>query len=90
MMQLAARRSLSSAVHSVASCRIVRAMDERFDALETKVAYHDKELAELHAVVYQQQLVIERLQAQLSRATEQLKWLGVEGDTEKHQKPPHY
>ncbi len=65
-------------------------MEERFDVLETKVAYHDKELSELHEVIYRQQRVIDRLEAELSRLTSQLKSLGFEGDTDKDQKPPHY
>lgn len=65
-------------------------MDERFDVLETKVAYHDKELSELNSVVYQQQLVIDRLNSQLERVSAQLKLLGIEGNGEKYEKPPHY
>ncbi len=65
-------------------------MERRFELLETKLAYHDKDLAELHEVIYRQQLVIDRLEAQLSRVTTQLKGMGIEGDPEKDQKPPHY
>jgi uncharacterized coiled-coil protein SlyX len=64
-------------------------MEERFTVLETKIAYHDAELAEVSSVVFRQQRAIEALQAQLKRLTDQLKQLGFEGDTG-DQKPPHY
>ncbi len=63
-------------------------MEDRFQILETKLAYHDNDLAELNATVYRQQLIIERLQTQLKLVTEQLKGLGIDLDPE--QKPPHY
>lgn len=65
-------------------------MDERFCILETKVSYHDKDLAELNETVYRQQRVIEQLQAQLKLIGEQLKTLGIDIDPTRHQKPPHY
>jgi uncharacterized coiled-coil protein SlyX len=58
--------------------------------LETKVAYHDGELAELSNIVFRQQQAIELLQSQLKRLTEQLKALGFEADPSEFQKPPHY
>lgn len=64
--------------------------EERFCALETKVSYHDKDLAELSQTVFRQQQVIERLQAQLKLVTEQLKGMGIELDPSRHQRPPHY
>lgn len=65
-------------------------MEERFCVLETKVSYHDRDLAELSKVVFRQQQVIERLQAQLKLVTDQLKTMGIELDPTRHQKPPHY
>jgi SlyX protein len=64
--------------------------EERFCILETKVSYHDKDLAELNETVFRQQQVIDRLQAQLKLVTDQLKGMGVELDPSRHQKPPHY
>lgn len=63
-------------------------MEERFQSLETKLAYHENDLAELNTTVYRQQQVIERLQAQLKLVTEQLKGMGIELAPD--QKPPHY
>lgn len=65
-------------------------MEERFCILETKVSYHDKDLSELNQIVFRQQQLIERLQAQLKVVTEQLKGMGIEVDPSRHQKPPHY
>jgi uncharacterized coiled-coil protein SlyX len=64
--------------------------EERFLVLETKLAYHEHHLAELDAVIFNQTRAIEQLQAELKRATEQLKLLGFEGDASQFQKPPHY
>jgi SlyX protein len=65
-------------------------MEERFCVLETKVSYHDKELADLNEIVFRQQQIIERLQLHLKLITEQLKALGIEVDPSRDQKPPHY
>ena len=65
-------------------------MEERFCILETKVSYHDKDLAELTETVFRQQQLIERLHAQVKLVTEQLKGMGIELDPSRHQKPPHY
>lgn len=65
-------------------------MEERFCTLETKVSYHDRDLAELNETVFRQQQVIERLQAQLKTISEQLKGIGIEVDPTRDQKPPHY
>jgi SlyX protein len=64
--------------------------EERFCILETKVSYHDKDLAELNATVFRQQQQLERMQAQLKQVTDQLKGMGLEVDSSRHQKPPHY
>lgn len=65
-------------------------MEERFTVLETKISYHENDIAELNQVIYQQQQKIDRLETQLQRIVIQLKQLGIEGDPEPHQKPPHY
>lgn len=65
-------------------------MEERFMVLETKVSYHDNDLAELNQVIYLQQQKLDLLEAQMRRVIVQLKLLGIEGDPDPHQKPPHY
>ncbi len=65
-------------------------MEERFCILETKVSYHDRDLAELSETVFRQQQVIDRLQTQLKTITDQLKSAGIEVDPTRDQKPPHY
>jgi uncharacterized coiled-coil protein SlyX len=64
--------------------------EERFCVLETKVSYHDKDLAELTETVFRQQQLIERMQGQLKLVTDQLRGMGIELDPSPHQKPPHY
>lgn len=65
-------------------------MEERFLRIETKLAYAENEVHELSKVVYEQGVVIEQLQVQLSRMNQQLKSLGFEGDGSRDQAPPHY
>jgi uncharacterized coiled-coil protein SlyX len=65
-------------------------MEERFNLLETKVAYHDNDIAELNTVIFRQQQAIDRLEKELKRVSAQLRGFGIEGDTDPHQKPPHY
>jgi SlyX protein len=65
-------------------------MEERFCTLETKLAYQENELAELSQVLFRQQQVIDKMEAQLRRVMQQLGELGFTGDTRPDQKPPHY
>lgn len=65
-------------------------MEDRLYALEEKISYFDKHLAELNDVVYQQQQTIDKLLQQMQRSTEQLRSLGIEVDPERHQKPSHW
>ncbi len=71
-------------------CSKFPTMEERFNVLETKVAYHDNDIAELNTVIYRQQQAIDRLEKELTRVSAQLRALGIDGDPEPHQKPPHY
>jgi SlyX protein len=64
--------------------------DERFQVLETRVAYQEKEIAELNGVVFQQQRTIDTLTIQLKKLGDQLRELGFHGDDSKDQPPPHY
>ncbi len=63
---------------------------ERFCGVETKVAYHDRDLAEMNTTLYRQQQIIDQLQADLKKVRQQLMQLGLEGDPDKDQPPPHY
>lgn len=65
-------------------------VEERFAVLETQLAYHSKELAELSDVLYRQQQLVDTMKAQLELVTAQLKEVGFEGDPRRHQPPPHY
>jgi uncharacterized coiled-coil protein SlyX len=65
-------------------------MEERFLVLETKAAYHEKEIADLGSVIYKQQQAIDALERQLRKISEQLSGGGGEGDPSEHQPPPHY
>lgn len=65
-------------------------MEERFCDLETKVAYQEKEMAELNVVVFRQQRTIQALEGTLKQLTQHLKELGFPADTSKVQLPPHY
>lgn len=67
-----------------------RAVEDRLYALEEKISYCDRDLAELNDTVYRQQLTIDKLQQQVRLITEQLRSLGINVDPEPHQKPPHY
>jgi SlyX protein len=62
----------------------------RFLALETRVAYQEREIAELNGVVFQHQRTIDVLQAHLLKTSAQLRELGIAGDDSPNQKPPHY
>lgn len=66
------------------------ATEERFHGLESKIAYVDKDVAELNTTVFRQQQLIEKLESQLKKVREQLVSLGIEGDTSRDQPPPHY
>jgi SlyX protein len=65
-------------------------VEDRLHALEEKISYSDKDLAELNDVVYRQQQTIDKLLQQMKLITEQLRSLGIEVDPERHQKPPHW
>lgn len=64
--------------------------EERFQRLETRVAYQERELVELNRVVFQHERTIEQLQSRLAKISTQLRELGVAGDDSPEQKPPHY
>lgn len=64
--------------------------EQRFQRLETRVAYQEKELAELNDVVFQQQRALDALGQQVKKMSEQLRELGWTGDDSKDQRPPHY
>jgi SlyX protein len=64
--------------------------EERFQILETRVAYQEKELAELNDVVFRQQRALDALGVQLKKVSDQMRDLGFRADDTKDQPPPHY
>jgi SlyX protein len=64
--------------------------DERFQVLETRVAYQEKEIAELSDVVFRQQRTIDAMSVQVKKMSDQLREMGFSGDDAKDQPPPHY
>ena len=63
---------------------------ERFCQVETKEAYHERDLAELHTTLFRQQQQIEQLQADLKKIRQRLMELGIDADPARNQPPPHY
>ena len=67
------------------------ASEDRFIALEEKLAFQQRTLDELNSVVVTQQTELDRLRREVSQLTETSRIL-VErtGDNLPHEKPPHY
>jgi SlyX protein len=67
------------------------ASEDRFIALEEKLAFQQRTLDELNAVVVTQQGELDRLRREVSQLTETSRML-VErtSDDLPHEKPPHY
>src|SRR5690606_31944438 len=65
-------------------------MDDRFNLLETKLAYHENNLADLNAEVFRMARLIEALQAELKRVSGHVRDGGLDVDPTRHQPPPHY
>jgi SlyX protein len=59
-------------------------------ALQTKLAYQEKALAELSEVLYSQERRLANLESFARVAVPQLRALGIEADPSAPQKPPHY
>lgn len=68
----------------------VAGVEDRLYALEEKISYCDRDMAELNDVVYRQQQTIDKLVQQVKAITEQLRSLGIDVDPERFQKPPHW
>lgn len=68
------------------------ANDQRLTDLEIKVAYADDLLDQLNALVYRQQLAIDRLQAQVVQLHQQLRDNGTVAPPRslRDELPPHY
>ncbi|MBK7959983.1 MAG: SlyX family protein [Bdellovibrionales bacterium] len=65
--------------------------DQRFIDIETKAAYQEKMLEELHLALYAQQKIIDRLQIQLSDLKKRAEDTAPEGEIgPANEKPPHY
>jgi uncharacterized coiled-coil protein SlyX len=65
-------------------------MDEsRLEALETRVAYQDRTIAELSALVAEQSLAVGRLEKRVKAMAARLKDLGPD-KLPQLERPPHY
>ncbi len=62
---------------------------DRIDALEMRVAHHEKTISELNDVITAQWKKMETLERQLRRMGEELQSLD-QGDAPPIHKPPHY
>lgn len=65
--------------------------DDRFIALEEKLAFQQRLLEEINAVVVDQQAELDRIRRELTQISEASRLL-IErtGDNLPHEKPPHY
>lgn len=63
--------------------------DERFIAIETKIAHQEILIEELNQVIYEQQKSLDILEAQLKRLTARV-LEGTEDIGPANQKAPHY
>ncbi len=66
--------------------------EERFESIETKLAYQELTIAELNSVVIEQQKTIDRLENQIREITDKLNDIAelTGNDRGGIQKPPHY
>jgi len=69
--------------------------DQKFEDIETTLAFHDKTLAELSDMVNAQWLEIEKLKRQLSKANDKISELESSsgdhgGGDQANVRPPHY
>jgi uncharacterized coiled-coil protein SlyX len=59
-------------------------------ALQTKIAYQEKAIAEMSDVIYEQEQRLAKLEGFARLVAPQLQGLGFELDPTLFQKPPHY
>lgn len=66
--------------------------EQRFIDLETQFSHHEREIEELQKTVFEQQLVIDKLEKRLSLVVEQFKGSLNSGQEigPADEKPPHY
>lgn len=66
--------------------------EARIEALETRVAYQERTIAELNSLIFEQGRAITRLEAGLKKATLRLKDLsdGKQPGLPENERPPHY
>lgn len=64
--------------------------DARIEALETRVAHHEKTIGELNDVITAQWKQLEALERQLRRFGEELADMSAGDGPAANQKPPHY
>ena len=65
-------------------------VEERFQALESKVLYQDRTIEELNEVVTRQQDQIDKLEAEFERLRALLENLSEGGVEDDADPPPHY
>ena len=59
-------------------------------ALQTKIAYQEKAIAEMSDVIYEQEQRLSKLEGFARLVAPQLQSLGLQLDPTLFQKPPHY
>jgi SlyX protein len=66
--------------------------DARFTDLETKLAYQERTIAELGALVFEQGKRIERMESALRKTSARLRELseGKQPGLPENERPPHY
>jgi SlyX protein len=66
--------------------------DERFETIETKLAYQEDLVAQLNEIITEQQVQLTRLKATCESLTDRMRTMSdgaVEGSPE-DERPPHY
>ena len=67
-------------------------IEKRMEGLETKLAYQELTIAELSALVFEQNRSVERLEAALRKTAARVKDLseGKQPGLPENERPPHY
>ncbi len=66
--------------------------DQQLIDLETKISYHENAIEILQKTAYEQQKIIEKLEAKFSKLTQYVEGVLADGrdSTPGNEKPPHY
>ncbi len=68
----------------------IEALNNRIEALETRVAHQDRMLEDLNATITDQWKQLETLTRKIARLDEQLQDVRSSGPTGEQEPPPHY